>query len=105
MKPRGKPIYSVNEGNACLFDDAVTKYLESIKFPKVSTSVFCFCLFVFFSRASIVLCLSLRSTNLNYFALSTPTKSRQQKYSRLQDGYSSRAQREKKKVFGSDCIR
>ncbi|XP_015769755.1 PREDICTED: fructose-1,6-bisphosphatase 1-like [Acropora digitifera] len=34
MKPRGKPIYSVNEGNACLFDDAVTKYLESIKFPK-----------------------------------------------------------------------
>ena len=38
MKPRGKPIYSVNEGNACLFDDAVTKYLESIKFPKVSIS-------------------------------------------------------------------
>ena len=36
MKPRGKPIYSINEGNACLFDDAVTKYLESIKFPKVS---------------------------------------------------------------------
>ncbi|XP_068741567.1 fructose-1,6-bisphosphatase isozyme 2-like [Montipora capricornis] len=34
MKPRGKPIYSINEGNACLFDDAVTKYLESIKFPK-----------------------------------------------------------------------
>ena len=37
MKPRGKPIYSINEGNACLFDDAVTKYLESIKFPKVRT--------------------------------------------------------------------
>ena len=36
MKPRGKAIYSVNEGNACLFDDSVTKYLESIKFPKVS---------------------------------------------------------------------
>lgn len=36
MKPRGKPIYSINEGNACLFDDAVTKYLESIKFPKVN---------------------------------------------------------------------
>jgi len=36
MKPRGKPIYSINEGNASLFDDAVTKYLESIKFPKVS---------------------------------------------------------------------
>lgn len=35
MKPRGKAIYSVNEGNACLFDDSVTKYLESIKFPKV----------------------------------------------------------------------
>ncbi|CAH3042307.1 unnamed protein product [Porites lobata] len=34
MKPRGKAIYSVNEGNACLFDDSVTKYLESIKFPK-----------------------------------------------------------------------
>jgi len=34
MKPRGKPIYSINEGNASLFDDAVTKYLESIKFPK-----------------------------------------------------------------------
>lgn len=36
MKPHGKPIYSINEGNACLFDDAVTKYLESIKFPKVN---------------------------------------------------------------------
>ena len=36
MKPRGKSIYSINEGNACLFDDAVTKYLESIKFPEVS---------------------------------------------------------------------
>lgn len=36
MKPRGKPIYSINEGNACLFDERVTKYLESIKFPKVS---------------------------------------------------------------------
>ena len=35
MKPRGKAIYSVNEGNARLFDDSVTKYLESIKFPKV----------------------------------------------------------------------
>lgn len=34
MKPRGKPIYSINEGNACLFDEGVTKYLESIKFPK-----------------------------------------------------------------------
>lgn len=34
MKPRGKPIYSINEGNASLFEEAVTKYLESIKFPK-----------------------------------------------------------------------
>ena len=59
MKPRGKPIYSVNEGNACLFDDAVTKYLESIKFPKVSTSVFflflfaCFCFGVVFFKSCI----------------------------------------------------
>ena len=36
MKPRGKAIYSINEGNAALFDDSVTKYLESIKYPKVS---------------------------------------------------------------------
>ena len=35
MKPKGKAIYSVNEGNAATFEEPVTKYLESIKFPKV----------------------------------------------------------------------
>ncbi|KAK9762181.1 Fructose-1,6-bisphosphatase [Basidiobolus ranarum] len=33
MSPRGK-IYSVNEGNAMYWDEACTKYFESVKFPK-----------------------------------------------------------------------
>ena len=37
MKPRGKAIYSTNEGNSSLFNEPMTKYLELIKFPKVST--------------------------------------------------------------------
>lgn len=36
MKLRGKSIYSINEGNVCLFDDVVIKYLEFIKFLKVN---------------------------------------------------------------------
>lgn len=36
MKLRGKFIYSINEGNVCLFDEGVIKYLEFIKFLKVS---------------------------------------------------------------------
>ncbi|ORX99988.1 inositol phosphatase [Basidiobolus meristosporus CBS 931.73] len=33
ISPRGK-IYSVNEGNAMYWDEACTKYFESVKFPK-----------------------------------------------------------------------
>lgn len=34
MKPRGKAIYSTNEGNSSLFNEPMKKYLDSIKFPK-----------------------------------------------------------------------
>jgi fructose-1,6-bisphosphatase I len=33
IKPRGK-IYSINEGNASTWEDPVTKYIDSLKFPK-----------------------------------------------------------------------
>ena len=35
IKPRGK-IFSLNEGYAALFDDKLTKYLKSLKFPEVN---------------------------------------------------------------------
>ncbi|XP_001626835.2 fructose-1,6-bisphosphatase isozyme 2 [Nematostella vectensis] len=34
MKPRGKAIYSVNEGNACYFFEPMKKYMEKLKTPK-----------------------------------------------------------------------
>lgn len=40
MKIGSKKIYSINEGNASTFDDAVKKYLNTIKFPKDSKSAF-----------------------------------------------------------------
>ena len=39
IKPRGK-IFSLNEGYAALFDDKLTKYLKSLKFPEVSSFSF-----------------------------------------------------------------
>ena len=36
-----KPIYSINEGNACFFDEGVTKYLESIKSKSVVKKPVC----------------------------------------------------------------
>ena len=36
MEPRGKPIYSINEGNAMYLEEPVVKYLESIKYRKVT---------------------------------------------------------------------
>ena len=38
MKPRGKLIYSVNEGNSAYFEEPMKKYLQMIKNPTVSTS-------------------------------------------------------------------
>ena len=42
MKPRGKLIYSVNEGNAAYFDEPMKKFLQIIKNPTVSvcTNIF-----------------------------------------------------------------
>ena len=39
IKPRGK-IFSLNEGYAALFDDKLTKYLKSLKFPEVNGFLF-----------------------------------------------------------------